>query len=51
MDKATKLETIYNRIHEIRTRFEVLWRDVEIAYYERLLEGEDIEVLTEWKTQ
>jgi len=30
MDKATKLETIYNRIHEIRTRFEVLLRDAEI---------------------
>jgi len=28
VDKATKLETIYNRIHEIRMRFEVLWRDV-----------------------
>jgi response regulator RpfG family c-di-GMP phosphodiesterase len=29
-DKATKLETLYNRIHEIRTRFEVLLRDAEI---------------------
>jgi len=34
IDKATKLETINNRIHEIRTRFEVLLRDAEI---ERLL--------------
>lgn len=33
VDKATKLETIYNRIHEIRTRFEVLWRDLDIDYY------------------
>ncbi|MCF7498657.1 HD domain-containing phosphohydrolase [Pseudoalteromonas sp. L1] len=32
VDKGTKLETIYNRIHEIRTRFEVLWRDAEIDY-------------------
>ncbi|MGF1749093.1 HD domain-containing phosphohydrolase [Vibrio cionasavignyae] len=31
VDKATKLETIYNRIHEIRTRFEVLKRDAHIA--------------------
>lgn len=31
VDKATKLETIHNRIHEIRTRFEVLWRDAELA--------------------
>lgn len=33
VDKATKLETLYNRIHEIRTRFEVLKRD---ALIERL---------------
>lgn len=31
VDKGTKLETNYNRIHEIRTRFEVLWRDAEIT--------------------
>ncbi|MGY3944045.1 HD domain-containing phosphohydrolase [Aeromonas tecta] len=30
VDKATKLETIYDRIHEIRTRFEVLKRDAYI---------------------
>ncbi len=30
VDKATKLETVNNRIHEIRTRFEVLLRDAEI---------------------
>jgi HD-GYP domain-containing protein (c-di-GMP phosphodiesterase class II) len=33
VDKATKLETLYNRIHEIRMRFEVLKRD---ALIERL---------------
>ncbi|MCY4743789.1 GAF domain-containing protein [Pelomonas sp. UHG3] len=33
VDKATKLETIYNRIHEVRMRFEVLKRD---ALIERL---------------
>jgi hypothetical protein len=38
VDKATKLETIYNRIHEIRMRFEVLWRDAEIAYRDGLTE-------------
>lgn len=37
VDKATKLETIYNRIHEIRTRFEILHRDATIQYYEKLL--------------
>lgn len=36
VDKATKLETIYNRIHEIRTRFEVKWRDYRIDYLEAL---------------
>jgi HD-GYP domain-containing protein (c-di-GMP phosphodiesterase class II) len=36
VDKGTKLETIYNRIHEVRMRFEVLWRDAEIEYYEAL---------------
>ena len=30
IDKATKLETLYNRIHEIRMRFEVLLRDADI---------------------
>ncbi len=30
VDKATKLETIYNRIHEVRMRFEVLLRDAAI---------------------
>lgn len=39
VDKATKLETIYNRIHEIRTRFEVLHRDATIKYYKQLLEN------------
>ncbi|KJY83397.1 phosphohydrolase [Vibrio galatheae] len=32
VDKGTKLEAIYNRIHEIRMRFEVLWRDAEIEF-------------------
>ena len=41
VDKATKLETIYNRIHEIRTRFEVLWRDTHIEYLQNCLEGKD----------
>ncbi|MES2295943.1 MAG: HD domain-containing phosphohydrolase [Pseudomonadota bacterium] len=30
VDKATKLETIYDRIHMVDTRFEVLLRDAEI---------------------
>ena len=35
VDKGSKLETIYNRIHEIRTRFEVLLRDVELEYWQQ----------------
>jgi HD-GYP domain-containing protein (c-di-GMP phosphodiesterase class II) len=41
VDKATKLETIYNRIHEIRTRFEVLLRDARIARHEAVMAGAD----------
>lgn len=41
VDKAVKLETLHNRIHEVRTRFEVLHRDAEIAYLRALINGED----------
>lgn len=36
VDKGTKLEANYNRIHEVRMRFEVLWRDAEIKYLKAL---------------
>ncbi|WP_374438215.1 HD domain-containing phosphohydrolase [Pseudomonas panipatensis] len=39
VDKATKLETLYNRLHEVRMRFEVLWRDAEIDYWRGRAEG------------
>ncbi len=39
VDKATKLETIHNRIHEIRTRFEVLLRDARIERLSQILSG------------
>ncbi|WP_174874806.1 HD domain-containing phosphohydrolase [Vogesella oryzae] len=41
VDKATKLETIHDRIHEIRTRFEVLKRDADIRYWQGMAEGGD----------
>ncbi len=41
IDKATKLETNVNRIHEIRTRFEVWLRDARICRLEGLLAGGD----------
>ncbi|GHU00877.1 hypothetical protein FACS1894186_2460 [Alphaproteobacteria bacterium] len=52
MDKATKLETVYNRIHEIRTRFEVLRRDAHISYLKKRLKGEPQEqLLAEFNAQ
>ncbi|MEW5729450.1 MAG: HD domain-containing phosphohydrolase [Pseudomonadota bacterium] len=41
VDKATKLETIYNRIHEVRMRFEVKKRDAVIDYLQAVVAGED----------
>ena len=41
VDKAVKLETIYNRIHEVRTRFEVLKRDADLAYWKAVASGAD----------
>src|SRR4029077_9639506 len=41
VDKATKLETLCDRIHEVRTRFEVLKRDAEIAYWKACMAGGD----------
>jgi predicted transcriptional regulator len=45
VDKATKLETIYDRIHEIRMRFEVLKRDAEVEFWQQLAEGGEREAL------
>ncbi|MEM7563424.1 MAG: HD domain-containing phosphohydrolase [Pseudomonadota bacterium] len=39
MDKATKLETIYDRIHTLETRFEVLRRDAEIDYLKSAIDA------------
>ena len=39
VDKATKLETLYDRIHEVRMRFEVLKRDAEIACLQAIAGG------------
>ena len=41
VDKATKLETLYDRIHEVRMRFEVLKRDAEIACLKAIAAGGD----------
>lgn len=42
VDKATKLETIYNRIHEVRMRFEVLWRDVIIDHLSKEISEDEM---------
>jgi HD-GYP domain-containing protein (c-di-GMP phosphodiesterase class II) len=39
VDKATKLETLCDRIHEVRMRFEVLKRDAEIACLKAVAAG------------
>ncbi len=48
VDKSTKLETIYDRVNEIATRFEVLKRDARIAVLERqiaaLRTGSEVDV-------
>ena len=41
MDKATKLEKICDRIEEIRVRFEIMRRDVEIEYLKAIAAGID----------
>lgn len=42
IDKPAKLETIYNRIHEVRMRFEVLWRDAEINYVKQSISEQEL---------
>jgi len=39
MDKALKLETIHDRMHEVAARFEVIRRDRRIALLQRCLAG------------
>ncbi|KAF1020830.1 MAG: Cyclic di-GMP phosphodiesterase [Pseudomonas sp.] len=45
VDKATKLETLYDRIHEVRMRFEVLKRDAELDYWKGIAAGGTAESL------
>ena len=41
VDKATKLQAIHDRLHEVRMRFEVLKRDAEIQYWRQVASGGD----------
>ena len=49
VDKATKLETIFDRVHLIDTRFEVLKRDAEIESLKKRAGMERMEVAEEEK--
>lgn len=51
VDKATKLETLYDRIHEIRMRFEVLKRDAWVAYWRGRAEGAEESALAALRDQ
>jgi HD-GYP domain-containing protein (c-di-GMP phosphodiesterase class II) len=41
VDKATKLETICDRLHEVRMRFEVVKREAEVACWQAIAAGAD----------
>jgi HD-GYP domain-containing protein (c-di-GMP phosphodiesterase class II) len=45
VDKSTKLETLYDRIHEVRMRFEVLKREATVRFWEGVAKGGDHETL------
>ncbi|MGF1843777.1 HD domain-containing protein [Vibrio clamense] len=45
VDKATKLETIYDRIHEVRMRFELIKMQAEIEYWQGISRGENADQL------
>ncbi|HEX6692929.1 MAG TPA: HD domain-containing phosphohydrolase, partial [Burkholderiales bacterium] len=47
VDKATKLETIYDRVHLIDTRFEVLKRDLEIRHLKNNLGAQELKAKLE----
>ncbi len=36
MQKRTKLDVVDDRIHSIRLRFEILWREAEVTYWQSL---------------
>ncbi len=46
VDKATKLETIYDRIHEVRMRFELLKQQAQSHYWQGLAQGGEPTELT-----
>ena len=51
IDKATKLETIYDRIHEVRMRFELLKSEAEVEYWREMAKGGNQEALKQTLTE
>ncbi len=47
VDKATKLQTIFDRIALVDTRFEVLKRDIQIAALQAIVQGEPADAVNE----
>ena len=43
MGKSTKLEGLYDKIDEIKFRFEILKRDIEIEYYKKEIEASNLD--------
>ena len=43
MNKSTKLEGLYDKIDQIKLRFEILKRDVELNFYKNKLSSSDID--------
>ena len=42
MNKSTKLEGLYDKIDEIKFRFEILKRDIEIEFYKKAIEESNL---------
>ncbi|ABM03676.1 metal dependent phosphohydrolase [Psychromonas ingrahamii 37] len=51
IDKATKLETIYDRIHELRMRFELIKEHAHSDYWKGVAEGGDKNILAGQRDQ
>ncbi|MGR3319796.1 MAG: HD-GYP domain-containing protein [Candidatus Anammoxibacter sp.] len=54
VDKATKLETIYDRINEVQTRFELFKRDAEINFLRKklkLVESGDLDKVEKYEKE
>ena len=43
MNKSTKLQGLYDKIDQIKLRFEILKRDVELNFYKNMLSNSDID--------